>query len=54
MSLLCYVEVLKFFTLRPSDIIISLTYVLMYNFCSYFLYYLKTIDEFNLQICLTT
>ena len=27
-----------FFTLRPSDLFITLTYVLMDNFCPYFLY----------------
>ena len=33
MSLLCYGEVLWFFTLRPSHLITTLTYVLMDNFC---------------------
>ena len=38
MSLLCYGEVPYFFTLRPSDLITTLTYVLMDNLCAYFLY----------------
>ena len=37
MSLLCYGEVLCFFlTLRPSDLTITLTYVLMDNVCPCF------------------
>ena len=33
MSLLCYGEDCDFFTLRPSDLITTLTYVLIDNFC---------------------
>ena len=43
MSLLCYGDVLWFLTLRPSDLITTLTFVLMDNFCpclSQFLSYL--------------
>ena len=36
-SLLCYGEVLCFFTLRPSDLISTLTYVLLDNFCPCFI-----------------
>ena len=37
MTLLCYGEVLLFFTLRLSDLISTLTYVLMDNFCPCFI-----------------
>ena len=37
MSLLCYVEIFDFFTLRPSDLIATLTYILMDIFCPCFL-----------------
>ena len=40
-SLLCSREVLCFFTLWPSDPITTLTYVLMYNFCPFFLQFWK-------------
>ena len=41
MSLSYYGEVLCFFTLRPSDLMVTLTYVLMYNFCPcFFKFYL--------------
>ena len=40
MSRLCYEEVLWFFTVRPSDLITTLTYVLMDNFYTCFMYLL--------------
>ena len=45
MSLLYYGEVLCFFTLRPSDLITNLTYVLMDNFCPCLLVYLREKTE---------
>ena len=36
--MICYGEVIEFFTLRPSDLITTLTYVLMDNFCPCFNY----------------
>ena len=49
MSLLCYGEVLLFFsTLRPSNLITTLTYILMENFCPCIYTFVCLLNHYNL------